>query len=284
MRSVRIDSDTSLYAVFGNPVAHSLSPAMHNAALAHREFNAVYLAFRITDVHAAVTAVRELNMGGASVTIPHKIDIMPLLDDIEPLAAAIGAVNTILNRDGRLIGANTDCTGAMAALNAVTPVSGKRVGIIGAGGAARAVAFGAAREQAEVCIINRTTATGAKLARELNTEFRPLAGAACDDLDILINTTPVGMTPRVSETPIPADRLSPETLVMDAVYAPPDTAFLKAAARQGCRTIDGIDMFVAQGADQFSLWTGLSAPVELMRSTVESALAGRHAHRQGGAS
>jgi len=270
-----IDAATTLYAVFGNPVAHSLSPVMHNHAFAHNGINSVYVAFRVTDLPAAVAAVRELNIHGVSITIPHKINIIPLLDDIHPLARAIGAVNTVINRGGHLTGANTDCTGAMAALRSIGPVEGKRVGIIGAGGAARAVAYGAAEEKAEVIIINRTAATGEALAEELNGEFRWLDDVTCDDLDILVNTTPVGMSPRVSETPIPGERLSPHTLVMDIVYAPAKTRLLQEADRRGCRTINGIDMFARQGAEQFELWTGLTAPVAIMRSAVRRALAAR---------
>ena len=267
-----IDAHTSLYGLIGNPVAHSLSPLMHNQAFAAAGCNAVYLAFCVSDPAAAIKSIKALNVKGLSVTLPHKVAVMAYLDDIDQTAAGIGAVNTIVHHDGKLIGYNTDCQGAINALQAQTTIEGKTVAIIGAGGAARAIGLGLATVAKRLTILNRSRKSGERLAAGLQAEFLPLDECQPKRYEILINTTPVGMYPDTAATPIAKQALSKDMVVMDIVYNPLHTRLLKNAAAIGCRTITGLDMFVFQGALQFELWTGKSAPVEVMRQTVLEAL------------
>jgi shikimate dehydrogenase len=267
-----IDSNTSLLGLIGNPVLHSLSPLMHNRAFAAVGYNGIYLAFRITDLDSAIKGIRALNFKGASVTIPHKINIIKYLDEIDDAAAKIGAVNTIVNRKGKLIGYNTDCRAALEALKTKTAIEGKSVAVIGAGGAARAIGFGLASIGGRVTIFNRSRATGERLAADLKAEFLPLSNWQPDHYEILINTTPIGMYPETDATPVPKKSLSKEMTVMDIIYNPLNTRLLKEAAAQNCRTISGISMFVFQAAFQFELWTGAKAPVKIMQRSVLEAL------------
>lgn len=269
---MKIDSQTSLYAVFGNPVGHSLSPVMHNKAFAETRYNGVYLAFGVMDIDAAMAAVRSIGIKGISVTIPHKIAVMRSLDEIDDQARRIGAVNTVANREGKLWGYNSDGQGAVRALMETTTVPGADVAIIGAGGAARAIGFGVIDQGARVTIISRSIEKGEGLAKDLEGDFKPLGGLEHVSADILINTTPVGMIPRTEDMPLSPGLLRKDMLVMDIVYNPVQTAFLKHARQTGCRTIDGVAMFVYQGAFQFTLWTGMEAPVETMRKAVYAAL------------
>jgi shikimate dehydrogenase len=261
------------FAVFGNPVGHSLSPIMHTAAFAATAFNGVYVAVPVQDIRPAVAGLRALGFRGASITIPHKESVMACLDEVEDTARRIRAVNTIVNADGRLQGYNTDLSGAIRALKDKTPLTGRAVAILGAGGAARAVAFGIQAEGGRVTIFNRAAGRGKKLADELQAEFRPLSEFKANPYEILVNTTPVGMAPRADDTPVPVEKLSPGLVVMDIVYNPLKTRLLREAACAGCTTIDGLSMFVHQGARQFELWTGMKAPVDIMRMAVEAELA-----------
>ena len=267
-----IDTNTSLFCLIGNPVAHSLSPTMHNQALAAIGYNGVYLAFRVLDPAAAIKGIKALNVKGVSVTVPHKIAVMQYLDDVEETAARIGAVNTIVHDKGKLTGYNTDWFGALQALRTRTSIAGKSVGLIGAGGAARAIGFGLKSAGGRLTILNRTRTTGEQLAAELQVDFLPLEACQQNRYDVLINTTPVGMHPDTAATPIANTELLPEMVVMDIVYNPLETRFLKEAAAIGCQTINGVDMFVFQGAQQFELWTGRKAPLEVMRRAVSEAL------------
>jgi shikimate dehydrogenase len=267
-----IDASTSLFGLIGNPVAHSLSPVMHNQAFAATGCNAVYLAFCVTDLGAALKSINALNVKGLSVTLPHKVAVLEYLDDIDDLAAKIGAVNTIVNYNGRLTGYNTDCQGAIRALQTRTTLDGKSVAIIGAGGAARAIGFGLKTAAGHLTVLNRTRKTGEQLAADLQADFLPLDECRTNHYDILINTTPVGMRPKTDATPIGKHALTADMVVMDIVYNPLNTRFLKDANDSGCRTVNGLDMFVFQGAHQFELWTGKQGPVEVMRAAVIEAL------------
>jgi shikimate dehydrogenase len=275
MSARAIDAATTLFAVFGDPVAHSLSPAMHNAAFAALGINSVYLAFGNPEIGPCTAAMRALGIRGASVTIPHKVAIMPLLEEIDETARRIGAVNTVVNRSGRLLGANTDAEGALQALRAHTEIAGRTAVVVGAGGAARAVAFGLKDAGGRVTILNRSAARGEALARRVGADFRPLAEAVGLSCEILVNTTPIGMARFGDALPVPAALLQPEMVVMDIVYTPLKTPLLAAAAARGCRTIPGTAMFVLQGARQFELWTGRAAPTEVMTAAVHTALAAR---------
>jgi len=268
-----IDVNTALYAVFGDPVAHSLSPVMHNRAFSHVGFNGVYVAFQVKNVAGAVTGIKALGIKGASITIPHKVTIMPHLDHIDDGAAKIGAVNTVQNRDGVLYGFNSDGLGAVRALMDKTSIKDKTVWIIGAGGTARAIGFGIIDEGGRVTIINRTVKKGEQLAKDLGADFKPLSKNIRLNCQVLINTTSVGMTPHVDETPVSAPQMEEGMVVMDAVYNPIKTRLLREAEAAGCITIDGTNMFIYQGAFQFELWTGVAAPVEEMRQAVLESIA-----------
>lgn len=267
-----IDAHTSLFGVIGNPVKHSLSPLMHNQAFAATDCNAVYLAFCVSNPGAALKSIKALNVRGLSVTLPHKVAVMEYLDDIDQMAASIGAVNTIVHHNGKLTGYNTDCQGAIQALQTQTTIDGMAVAIIGAGGAARAIGFGLATVAGGLTILNRTRKSGERLAADLQAEFLPLDECQPNRYDILINASPVGMHPHTAAMPIAKQALSKKMVVMDIVYNPLNTRLLEEAAAKGCRTISGLDMFVFQGALQFELWTGKQAPVAIMREAVLEAL------------
>jgi shikimate dehydrogenase len=267
-----IDSNTSLLGLIGNPVEHSLSPVMHNQAFAAVGYKGIYLAFKIIDLASAIKGIKALNFKGVSVTIPHKVNVIQYLDEVDDAAANIGAVNTIVNQNGKLIGYNTDCRGALEALKTRTAIQDKSVAVIGAGGAARAIGFGLASAGGRVTIVNRSRATGERLAADLKAEFLPLSDWQPHRYEILINTTPVGMYPETDATPVPKKNLSKEMVVMDIVYNPLKTRLLKEAEAQRCRIISGISMFVFQAALQFELWTGAKAPVAIMQRSVLEAL------------
>ena len=270
--SLNVDSNTRLYAVIGDPIAHSLSPVMHNAAFRQTGHGGVYVACQVTDLPGAIAGIRALNIRGCSVTIPHKVAVMELLDYVDPMARQIGAVNTIVNEAGRLSGFNSDSPGAMAALLEKTPVARRRVAVIGAGGAARALAHGVKAHGGQLTIVNRSEEKGRRLASELDSEFCRLIDFSGVGYDILVNTTPVGMIPHVERMPVSYACLRPAMTVMDIVYNPLETRLLKVAREAGCTVVDGVAMFVHQGAFQFERWTGKKAPVQLMKKTVLAAL------------
>lgn len=269
---MKIDAATSVYGVIGDPVSHSLGPVMHNRAFALTGCPGVYAAFRVTDVRAAAAGIRALNIAGVSVTIPHKISIINYLDAVDESAEKIGAVNTIVNTEGRLTGYNTDSEGAVRALSEHVVIRDRRIFVLGAGGAARAVAYGMIRQGGHVCIVNRSRDKGTALAVSLGADFRPMDQADFRSADILINTTPVGMHPLVEAMPIASDFLHPDMVVMDIVYHPLRTRLLQTAASLGCRIVDGVGMFVHQGAMQFERWTSRKAPVDAMKQAVYAAL------------
>jgi shikimate dehydrogenase len=271
---MNIDQRTRLYGVVGHPIGHSLGPTMHNAALAASGLNAVYLAFDIQDVEGLVRGMRAFGIRGLSVTIPHKSTVIPLLDQVDELAQEIGAVNTIRNEEDRLNGYNTDAKGALMALEAKTEISGKRCLIVGAGGAARAIGFMLREKGVPLQIANRSRERGEALAQDLGCSFVPLTEVEQTRADLLINTTSVGMSPHTEESPVPDRILREGTTVMDIVYNPLETRLLKTAKERGCVTVDGLGMFVHQGAEQFRLWTGLEAPIEAMSQAVRKVLHG----------
>jgi len=272
-----LNADAVLFAVLGDPVSHSLSPVMHNRALSDVGYNGVYLAFRVKDIGEAVSGIKALDIKGASITIPHKVSVIPFLDELDDTAEKIGAVNTIINRQGVLTGYNSDCLGAVKAISEKTAIKDKDAVIIGAGGAARAIGFGIISEGGRVTVLNRTVGKGEKLARDLGSEFQHISNLKKTKCQILINTTPVGMIPDTDAMPVKSDDLEKSMVVMDIIYNPLKTRLIKEAENIGCMTIDGISMFVYQGAFQFELWTGKKAPVEVMKKAVLNAL-GRGDH------
>jgi len=263
---------TSVYALFGDPVTHSLSPVMHNSAFEHTGYNGVYLAFGIKDIKNAFVSLRTLGIKGASITIPHKLEAVKYLDEADATALKIGAVNTIINNDGFLKGYNSDGIGAVEALSEKTPIKGKSIAVLGAGGAARAIGFCIQKEGGKITVVNRSRENGERLADHLSADYRPLNDMGNIKFDILVNTTPVGMTPERDEMPIEGRYLEKGMVVMDIVYNPLRTRLLQEAEKAGCITIDGVAMFVYQGAFQFELWTGIKAPVDIMKKAVMDAL------------
>lgn len=271
----RINTETRLFGVIGNPVVHSLGPLVHNLAFELTGINAVYLAFETRDVEKVIHGMQGLSIGGLSVTIPSKIAIMDYLDEIHPMAKKIGAVNTVVNRGGRISGYNTDCEGAMDALGKVVSVKGKRVGIIGAGGAARAIGFGVQEKGGETLIFNRSPEPGRNLASAIGGVYHPLSDIRSRVCDILVNTTPVGMYPETGNSPVQKDALKKDMVVMDIVYNPLETRLLSLAKDMGCTVVDGLLMFIFQAAKQFELFTGQTAPVSAMEKAArEHLLAG----------
>jgi shikimate dehydrogenase len=267
-----IDGHTKIFGILGRPVSHSLSPAMHNAAFRHLGINAAYVPFPVTDLFQAVAGLRGLGIGGASVTIPFKEEIIPLLDELDPQAAEIGAVNTVVNRDGRLVGYNTDWLGALISLLARGFLGGRRVLILGAGGASRAIAYGLLQQGAIVTLTDIDPDRAAALARDLGTAALPPEALADCPADILINATPVGMTPEVDGIPINPDLLDRFAIVMDIVYQPLKTRLLREAQARGAATIDGLKMLINQAVGQFELWTKQPAPMEVMAQAAYAAL------------
>lgn len=269
---MNIDQHTSLYGVVGNPIRHSLSPAIHNTALSAHGLNAVYLAFEVEDAEGLVKGVRALGIRGMSVTIPHKTAVIPFLDHVDDLAKEIGAVNTIVNDGGRLVGYNTDAGGALKALEDQVEISGKTCLILGAGGAARAIGYILKENAAHVVLSNRSVEAGTALARTLDCPFVPLSQLEEVATDILIQNTPVGMAPHMDECLVPEHILKEGMVIMDVIYNPLETKLLTLAKARGCLTINGLGMFIHQGAEQFRLWTGLEPPFEAMTEAAMQAL------------
>ncbi len=270
MKQVVVDSCTSLYCVLGDPISHSLSPVMHNSAFTHMGYNGVYLAFNVKDKNlaSAISGIKALGIKGVSVTIPHKVEVMKFLDNIDEKALKIGAVNTIVNKDGKLFGYNTDCLGATNALLEKTAIKDKDVVILGSGGAARAIGFGIVSEGGRLTILGVLKDEGENLAKDLGVDYYHLSEFKNIDCQILINATPVGMTPNTKAMPVQKEDLKKDMVVMDIVYNPIKTSLLKESEGIGCITADGASMFVYQGAAQFEMWTGKKAPVDIMRKTV----------------
>ncbi|WP_446008189.1 shikimate dehydrogenase [Candidatus Electrothrix sp.] len=277
-----IDGKTELYGIIGNPVRHSLSPVMHNAGFADLAMNRAYVPLEVKNIKEGLTGLRALGFRGVSVTVPHKEAVIPFLDDIDPVAEKIGAVNTLVfqPRQGGQVhvhGLNTDWLGANTALAEKVSLAGSRILVIGAGGSAKAVGFGLIEAGAEVIIANRTAESGKALADLLGCTFIPLAEVTNVSADVLINTTSVGMEPDNEGIAVPPSLLPGFSVVMDIVYAPLETRLLREARAAGCQTIDGLAMLLYQGIAQFETWTGKKAPQDVMRLALEEELQRRAA-------
>jgi len=277
-----------VYGVIGDPIEHSLSPKMHNAAFKKLGLNCVYLPFRVTprNLKSAMTGIRALNIRGFNVTTPHKTAVIKFLDELDEAAQEIGAVNTVLNDEGRLIGYNTDGLGAARALEEQhQDPSNKRIILIGAGGAARAIAFTLARRARSILILNRTKHRAVKLAKDIEGRIgkkiiaRSLARnsllEALQGADILVNATSVGMYPKTERTVATRKILHSGMVVFDIVYNPVKTLLLREAEAAGAKTIIGVGMLVHQGAEAFKIWTNHSPPVRVMRRALLEELSGR---------
>ena len=272
-----------MLGVCGYPVEHSLSPAMHNAAIASLGADYVYVPFSVRpeEVGSAVGAMRPLGIVGLNLTIPHKERVLPYLDCIDPDAQRIGAVNTVFNDGGVLRGFNTDGHGFAAPLSDMgVALSGLRTLVLGAGGAARSIVFLLAAREARVTLANRTLARAERLARDVEeatgarvecialSDGAAVAGAAAD-AELVVNTTSVGMWPHENDDlPVPRECLHTGQVVYDLVYRPLETRLLAAAGASGARTLNGVRMLVHQGAASFELWTGIRPPVDVMETAV----------------
>ena len=278
---MNINGQTQLFGIIGHPVAHSLSPAMHNDALAALGINGIYVPMDTVNPTTAVAGLRSLGFVGVSVTVPHKVTVMEQLDEIDPVAQKIGAVNTLLFRrkpgeeEVVVRGFNTDWLGSNLALADRMQLAGSRVLVLGAGGAAKGVCFGLVEAGAEVIITNRTEEKGRALADWLGCDFVPATGLDDIRADALVNTTSVGMEPNSADIVIDPDLLDHFSVVMDIVYAPLRTRLLQEAENAGCRTIDGLSMLLNQAAVQLKIWTGKRPPIDVMRRALEGELARR---------
>ncbi len=284
-----IDTSTKFCAVIGNPVGHSLSPAIHNAAFEATGLNFVYGAFKVEDVAACLQGMRAMEgFRGLSVTIPHKIAAMAAVDELSPMAQRVGCINTVTNEDGRLLGSITDGTGTLRAFQeAGVSLQGRKALFLGAGGAVRAVAFAFAMESgvSQVGILARDRERAAELANDVRGAAQctvesghlveQIEGAMAS-YDVIIQGTPVGMYPHHEGAMcIPRGLLQPHHVVFDMVYRPLKTTILQEAELIGCTTISGTEMLVQQAAEQFETWTGLPAPVAVMRKALLDALSTR---------
>jgi shikimate dehydrogenase len=273
-----ISGKTKICALIGDPVEHTMSPAMHNIAFQELGLDYVYLPFHVKpeQLAQAIAGLKALNVRGFNVTIPHKVNVIPLLDALDPLAEKIGAVNTVVNDSGKLKGYNTDAEGFLRALteNGFAP-KGKNIVVLGAGGAARAISYILTKQGVQLTILNRQQELdwAKDIARLIKKDFKKEVRVlelshlpeALTGVDLLVNATSVGMSPRDKESTVPAGLLTKVPLVFDIVYNPVKTKLLKEAKAAGAKTVSGVDMLVWQGALAFEKWTGKKAPVDLMR-------------------
>ncbi len=280
-----ISGKTRVCGVIGDPIEHTLSPIMHNAAFGALGLDYVFCAFKVkpSGVEDAVNGMRALNIRGLNVTMPHKTTVINHLDRVDLSAQIINSVNTILNKENLLFGFNTDGVGAVKALkeNGVE-LKGRKVMLLGAGGAARAIAYAVAKEADELAVLNRTVKQAQTLARLLEKACNKKIEAASlspqdiqtsmQDSDVLINATSVGMKPKPEESPVPPKLLHSDLSVMDIVYNPLETKLAKDAKAAGAKVVSGVEMLIYQGAASFEIWTGKQAPVEVMRDAALSHL------------
>ncbi|MBA2863799.1 shikimate dehydrogenase [Methanococcus maripaludis] len=275
-----IDSKTKLVGLIGHPIDHSFSPIMHNAAIKDLKINYRYFAFDVSEKNLkdVVTGAKALNFRGFNVTIPHKVNIMKYLDEIDCDAEVIGAVNTVKIENGKAIGYNTDGIGVKKALEEKTGILiNKNILIIGSGGASRAVSFELAKDN-NLTIVNRNIEKAENLSKEISKKLKkenPLNYGGLDinieNFDIIINTTPVGMYPNTEVDPvIPLHNIKKDAVVMDLIYNPLEPVFLKEAKKYGAKTINGIGMLVYQGAVSFEIWTGIKPDIFVMKKSIIS--------------
>ncbi len=276
-----ITAKTKILCIIGHPIEHSMSPIMHNAALQDLELDYAYLAFNVPPnrLKEAVKGFKALNVKGISVTIPYKEIIIKFIDEIDSTAQKIGAINTIKNEDGVLIGKNTDAEGGRKAiLDAGCEITGKNILILGAGGVAKAICYTLAKDANKMVITNRTESRAKKLAMELKKKIKVNAEGTNNSettlkheiktTDILINATSVGMYPQINKLPIKMEILHKHLFVVDLIYNPLETQLIKDAKVIGCRTLGGLDMLVNQGALAFEWWTNKKPNINLMKNKI----------------
>ncbi len=285
---MNVSGKTAVYGVIGDPIEHTLSPAMQNAAFSAAGVDAVFLAFKVPAGYAekAIGGMRALDIRGLNVTMPQKEAVIPFLDEMDETARILDSVNTILNDKGKLRGFSTDGAGAHRALeDAGVRLQGKKLVLLGAGGAAKAIAYTLAKEVSELTILNRTPAKTDKIAEAISKKFRkkvtvaPLKPEAVEkslySADILINATSVGMHSREPESLVKRAWLKPDLTVLDIVYNPVETRLAKDAKKAGAKVVSGVEMLLNQGAASFEIWTGKQAQVAVMRQAALEQLKGK---------
>ena len=257
-----------VYGVIGNPISKSMGYLIHNCAFREIDSSDIYVSFLVENEEKFFIAFKNF-FSGLSVTMPAKENIMPLLDQIDPTAQSIGAVNTVVQEGGKWVGYNTDCSGAIKALEVYTSLKDKNVLILGSGGTAKAIGFGVKQKGGKLTVtFNRNKKRGESLAEELNCELVHCRDAGTRPIDILINCSPVGMSPNINETPFFARDFKEGMVVFDSVYNPLETKLLREAKEAGCTVIQGSELFINQAAQQFELFTNQSAPIEAMREVL----------------
>ncbi len=275
-----------MYGVIGDPIEHSLSPAMHNAAFGALKLDSIFLAFKVVpnQVENALRGMRSLGIRGLNVTMPHKSAVISYLDEVDETAKFLGSANTILNKNGKLAGFSTDGVGALRTLlkNGIK-LSQKKVLLLGGGGAGKAIAYTLSKEVAELTVLNRTPEKTGELVTALKKLDRKISNDALSEnaiqqnmanTDILINATSIGMHPNSEQTLVKSNWLKPELVVMDIVYNPLETKLAKDARKAGAKVISGLEMLIYQGAASFEIWTSKPAPVEAMREAALKQLTG----------
>ncbi|MBI2647096.1 shikimate dehydrogenase [Candidatus Woesearchaeota archaeon] len=265
-RIKKLNKNTKIFGLIGNPVEHSWSHIIHNTAFDKLNINAVYLKFRVDKLKEFIEYFKKLNIGGFSVTIPHKIDVMKYLDEIDKKAKEISAVNTIVVRNKKFVGYNTDCDGAIMALKEKIKLNGKNTVVLGAGGSTRALVYSLKEEEANITILNRTVKKAKVLADYFNCGYGRLNDLNKIDYDILINTTPIGMHPDINNSLVPINLIKKNAVVFDIVFNPYKTKLLQDAEKKGCTVIPGIDMLINGAILQFKLWTNKSISKQFMKT------------------
>lgn len=267
--------DFKVYGVIGNPVSKSMGYLIHNRAFLEIGSPDIYVSFLVENVEQFFADFQDL-FQGLSVTMPFKVDVIPLMDQVDGAARKIGAVNTVVKTEAGWMGYNTDRTGALRALEGHVDLNGKNVLIIGAGGTAKAIGHGVIERGGRLTVTyNRNRDRGEQLADELHCGLIPIREAGGVPIDVLINCSPVGMSPNVDDTPFPSRNLKKGMVVFDAVYNPPETRLLREAMEKGCTAISGVELFINQAAAQFELWTGKKAPVYAMRQVLMKKIQGK---------
>lgn len=270
---MNISAKTKICMVIGDPIEHSLSPIIHNtgykALSIDDQFVFVAAKVALSDIEHVVKSVKVFGIRGVSCTMPHKLEIMRYLDKVDKVAQKIGAVNTVVNNNGILTGYNTDWEGVVVPLEKKTTLKGKKVAVLGAGGAARAIVYGLTIKEAHVTIYNRTLAKAEEIAKVFSAKAQSLDKLEeVKEADIIVNATSIGMAPNPNETPLPKEYMVKDQIIFDAIYNPIYTKLIKEAKQQGAETISGLEMLLYQGTAQFALYTGHKAPEEEMKKVL----------------
>ncbi|MCX7816512.1 MAG: shikimate dehydrogenase [Syntrophales bacterium] len=267
-----MNKSSAKYGVFGDPVSHSLSPLMHLAAFQALGVNASYEAYTVSDAERCMEIIRKLDIIGASVTMPLKEKVLKYCDHVDRHAEVVGAVNTLVISGNKISGYNTDWIGVREAVGSRKNVKGNVVVVVGAGGAARAAVYAVIQNGGIPVVVSRRKEQGEAVARHFGCQYCPLGEIGDLKADGMINATPVGMTPFTSHMVVEREVLARFNWVMDMVYKPIETKLLREASALGIETIDGVSMFVHQGAEQFRMWTGMNPPLKVMEQVVRLAL------------